>query len=168
MFWIIRSHGQAVKTSPSHGGIRGSSPLGSTNQKVRMDFFLSTRGLSCWRNLMQSIRTPDTQGRYSRTRLTSSSTRGLTLRLMRVPLGVPIKSPHGLFSFHKGTYNLRLFDCRQSNPLGSQTSPRLWQICCRTLTSPLGSTSKQKEKSFLTFLFCLQWNWTLRFSEITS
>ncbi len=36
---------------------------------------------------------------------------------VRVPLGVPIKSPNGLFSFHKGTYKLRLFDCRQSNPL---------------------------------------------------
>ena len=26
-------HGQAVKTSPSHGGIRGSIPLGSTIKK---------------------------------------------------------------------------------------------------------------------------------------
>ena len=30
---MTRSHGQAVKTPPFHGGIRGSIPLGTTIQR---------------------------------------------------------------------------------------------------------------------------------------
>ena len=30
---VIRPLGQVVKTSPSHGGIRGSTPLGDTNSR---------------------------------------------------------------------------------------------------------------------------------------
>ena len=32
------SLGQVVKTSPSHGGIRGSTPLGSTKRKISVAF----------------------------------------------------------------------------------------------------------------------------------
>ena len=34
----MRPHGQAVKTLPSHGRIRGSSPLGGTKQ-IRYSFY---------------------------------------------------------------------------------------------------------------------------------
>ena len=33
-----RPHGQAVKTSPSHGENRGSSPLGATKQNADSDY----------------------------------------------------------------------------------------------------------------------------------
>lgn len=49
----ICSHGQAVKTSPSHGGIRGSSPLGSTKKcKLFGLLFLSPMGGVCLHTLV--------------------------------------------------------------------------------------------------------------------
>ena len=43
----IWSHGQAVKTPPSHGGIRGSIPLGTTNRNFVEPIIL--RRFSDWR-----------------------------------------------------------------------------------------------------------------------
>ena len=41
-------HGQAVKTSPSHGEIRGSSPLGATITKKKAFFMLSFFVCDCF------------------------------------------------------------------------------------------------------------------------
>ena len=39
---IMRPVGQVVKTSPSHGGIRGSTPLRDTKEKKRSSVGIST------------------------------------------------------------------------------------------------------------------------------
>ena len=44
------SYGQAVKTPPSHGGIRGSSPLRSTNHfmhSISWVYFFTSKGTQC-------------------------------------------------------------------------------------------------------------------------
>lgn len=123
MFWIllynfvcksICSHGQVVKTSPSHGGIRGSSPLGSTTQSPKGLFCILT-GTLLLTQLTFHIKTPDTQGRYSGTRKTLSFTRELTLPLNASPLGSTMQSPKGLFCIPTGTLLLTQF----TSPLGS-------------------------------------------------
>lgn len=117
MFWIllynlvcksICSHGQVVKTSPSHGGIRGSSPLGSTMQSPKGLFCIPT-GTLLLTQLMFHIKTPDTQGRYSGTRKTLSFTRELTHSLNASPLGSTTQSPKGLFCILTGTLLLTQF-----------------------------------------------------------
>lgn len=110
MFWIllynlvcksICSHGQVVKTSPSHGGIRGSSPLGSTMQSPKGLFCIPT-GTLLLTQLMFHIKTPDTQGRYSGTRKTLSFTRELTHSLNASPLGSTKKHHEIIEASHIG------------------------------------------------------------------
>ena len=43
-FWL---HGQVVKTSPFHGGNRGSSPLGTTKKMHPLGCFFVSKGTMC-------------------------------------------------------------------------------------------------------------------------
>ena len=106
----IWSHGQVVKTSPFHGGNRGSSPLGTTKKTHPLGCFFVFKGAVCSAHKQLALFEPLLHREGTRDPVSCTATRDIWLRhIDESTLGLPKNTPIRVFFVSKGTIATQFF-----------------------------------------------------------